>query len=107
MNPMATREEHESVLGVARGHLYRFFSLACSDPRAARWRKLRDPGSRKIALAAWDYVRADPAARPEALAPGETRPDESAIKSIFDFRYEHFHLSEYDPHPGIRAPIAV
>jgi thymidylate synthase len=29
------------------------------------------------------------------------------IKSIFDFRYEHFDLRNYDPHPGIKAPIAV
>ncbi len=29
------------------------------------------------------------------------------IKSIFDFRYEHFHLSQYNPHAGIKAPIAV
>jgi len=30
-----------------------------------------------------------------------------SIKSVFDFRYEHFHLEGYDPHPGIKAPIAV
>lgn len=30
-----------------------------------------------------------------------------AIDSIFDFRYEHFTLEGYDPHPAIRAPIAV
>jgi thymidylate synthase len=30
-----------------------------------------------------------------------------AVKSVFDFRYEHFHLEGYDPHPGIKAPIAV
>ena len=30
-----------------------------------------------------------------------------AVESLFDFRYEHFKLEEYDPHPGIRAPIAV
>ncbi len=30
-----------------------------------------------------------------------------SVKSLFDFRYEHFHLSDYDPHPGIKAPIAV
>ena len=30
-----------------------------------------------------------------------------AIKSIFDFRPEHFDLQDYDPHKGIKAPIAV
>ena len=29
------------------------------------------------------------------------------IKNINDFRYEDFHLVGYDPHPTIRAPIAV
>ncbi|HZS43627.1 MAG TPA: thymidylate synthase [Blastocatellia bacterium] len=30
-----------------------------------------------------------------------------AVKSIFDFHYEDFTLVNYDPHPGIKAPIAV
>ncbi len=30
-----------------------------------------------------------------------------AVSSLFDFRYEHFELSDYDPHPTIRAPVAV
>lgn len=29
------------------------------------------------------------------------------VSSIFDFTYEDFELSEYDPHPGIKAPIAI
>ncbi|WP_020665139.1 thymidylate synthase [Amycolatopsis benzoatilytica] len=27
--------------------------------------------------------------------------------SLFDYRYEHIELEGYDPHPGIKAPVAV
>jgi thymidylate synthase len=30
-----------------------------------------------------------------------------AVRSIFDFRYEDFRLVGYDPHPHIKAPVAV
>jgi thymidylate synthase len=29
------------------------------------------------------------------------------VTSIFDFRYEDFHVDGYDPHPHIKAPVAV
>ncbi len=29
------------------------------------------------------------------------------IQSIFDFKYEDFTLEHYDPHPAIKAPVAV
>jgi len=31
----------------------------------------------------------------------------SSIKDLFDFKYEDFELINYDPHPHIKAPIAV
>jgi thymidylate synthase len=30
-----------------------------------------------------------------------------SVKSIHDFRYDDFELAGYDPHPAIKAPIAV
>ncbi|TWT85783.1 Thymidylate synthase [Posidoniimonas polymericola] len=30
-----------------------------------------------------------------------------SVDSLFDFKFEHFELSGYDPHPHIKAPVAV
>ena len=39
-----------------------------------------------------------------ALPTMKINPD---VKSIFDFKYEDFTLENYDPHPHIKAPVAV
>ncbi|MCE1236863.1 MAG: thymidylate synthase [Hyphomicrobiales bacterium] len=30
-----------------------------------------------------------------------------SVRDVFDFRFEHFELVDYDPHPHIKAPVAV
>ena len=31
----------------------------------------------------------------------------SNVKNIFDFKFEDFKLSDYDPYPLIKAPVAI
>lgn len=42
--------------------------------------------------------------QPRALPIMTLNPE---VRSIFDFRFSDFELSDYDPHPHIKAPIAV
>jgi len=44
------------------------------------------------------------AREPRELPTMRLNPD---VRSIFDFRFEDFELMNYDPHPAIRAPVAV
>jgi len=41
---------------------------------------------------------------PRALPQMKLKPD---VRRIDDFRFEDFELTGYDPHPAIKAPVAV
>jgi thymidylate synthase len=51
-----------------------------------------------------DQAREQLARAPRALPVMKLNP---AVKDLFGFRYEDFTLENYDPHPAIKAPVAV
>lgn len=52
----------------------------------------------------FDQVREQLGRAPRALPRMKLDPE---VASLFDFDYHHFTLECYDPHPAIRAPVAV
>jgi thymidylate synthase len=51
-----------------------------------------------------DQARLQLTREPRALPQMELNPK---VSDIHDFVYEDFQLKGYDPHPGIKAPIAI
>ena len=51
-----------------------------------------------------EQARTQLAREPRALPRMEIDP---SVRDLFAFRFEHFRLSGYDPHPHIAAPVAV
>ena len=52
----------------------------------------------------YEQAREQLAREPRALPKLVLNPD---VRSLFDFRYEDVAISDYAPHPAIKAPIAV
>jgi len=51
-----------------------------------------------------DQAREQLSREPRSLPTMKLNPN---VTSLFDFRYEDFELVGYDPHPAIKAPVAV
>jgi thymidylate synthase len=52
----------------------------------------------------YQQVQTQLAREPKALPTMKINPD---VKDIFSFKYEDFELLNYEPYPGIKAPVAV
>lgn len=52
----------------------------------------------------FEQVRKQLSREPRPLPTMKLNPE---IKDIFDFDFEDFTLQNYDPHPGIKAPVAI
>ena len=65
------RREDTRVLDCARLTVYRFLSLATSNPQSERWPRILDPGFQALFRAAVELIRQHPGACPDRLAHGE------------------------------------
>jgi TorA maturation chaperone TorD len=71
-----------AAIDLARECLYRFFAAALSDPRGPGWGPLADLADRWLAGTAADLLRAEAAADPIPLGPGERPPGDLDLSAV-------------------------
>lgn len=68
------------------------------------WEFIWTGGDTHIYLNHLDQVRLQLSREPRPLPKMVVNPE---VKTVFDFNYDDFKLIGYDPHPAIKAPVAV
>ena len=68
------------------------------------WEFIWTGGDTHIYLNHLDQVRLQLSRNPRTLPKMVLNPE---VKTVFDFTYDDFKLIGYDPHPAIKAPVAV
>ena len=82
------------MIDTARQYVYRFLSLAFSDPKSRRWPALYDPQFQSAVAAAGTVLRDEIAAK--ELAPGELPPEQFDVEQVISFlKPTEAMLSEY------------
>lgn len=90
--------EDSWLLDHARLTVYRFLSMAASDPRSERWPHLLEPDFQELAVAAADLIRGEPLARPDVLARGELPLEAMELAPLISFTQlpREIFITDYD-----------
>ena len=107
---IVSRQRGYSMPGAKIAHSLDEAVAACGDDReifvigGAELYARALPRAGRLYLNHLDQAREQLSRNPRRLPAMKLNP---AIKDLFQFQYEDFTLENYDPHPAIKAPVAV